>query len=309
MTDNPFGSIALATDDARDAAASVSSAALKPIVDAYAKNIDTVLTLISMPLALLGIGIMTTNRIALMPQAIVNTRYHTEPEPSEETQRAMDNELERLLEEAYGGTEPKFSDPIEQASEKWASMMQDEKILRAAYGIQDAAISLAWTALESLAIDLWESALNANPTKFGQPVFSTLPSSSADGMSSRQISIGLLARHGFDLREKLGTVLAPKFDFTGVRGIRSAYSSAFGDISEIEEHFDSEKLLELEASRHLIVHRASIVDQIYLSRTNNNNTIGERITFDGESLSTLLNSSIELSICIMQFVDKQISSD
>ena len=35
-----------------------------------------------------------------------------------------------------------------------------------------------------------------------------------------RMAVSLLAKYGFDLRKKLGTVLRTKFDFTSVAGIR-----------------------------------------------------------------------------------------
>jgi hypothetical protein len=74
--------------------------------------------------------------------------------------------------------------------------------------------------------------------------------------------VGLLAKHDFDLRGKIGTILAEKYDFTGVEGMRQAYSAAFGKRATIEAAFSSDRLLELEAVRH-----SSLTEPVWLTKS------------------------------------------
>jgi len=70
---------------------------------------------------------------------------------------------------------------------------------------------------ESAAKDIWTVALNSSPIGLGHAALVKLPiEKESDGLSAKQISVGLLAKHSFDLRGKLGSLLAEKFDFTGV---------------------------------------------------------------------------------------------
>lgn len=122
-----------------------------------------------------------------------------------------------------------------------------------------------WTAFECLAGDLWESAIN-HTTKLAHRTLNSLPTEYPEqpGISRRQIDVGLAARHGFDLRRCLGTVLKPKFDFTKFGGITAAYTQTFGTCGDLEKYC---KLKELEQVRHLIVHRGGVADEKFLKLT------------------------------------------
>jgi len=119
-----------------------------------------------------------------------------------------------------------------------------------------------WTTFECLAGDLWANSLNQGTT-LAQKVLTSLPNETdGSGLSRRHIEVGLAAKHNFDLRRSLGTVLRPKFDFTSFDGISSAFEQAFGRCEELQELESS--LKELEQVRHLIVHRGGIVDDKFL---------------------------------------------
>jgi hypothetical protein len=119
-----------------------------------------------------------------------------------------------------------------------------------------------WTAFECLAGDLWTSSLDQSTT-LGHQVLGTISGDDPEntGLSRRRIDVGLAARYGFDLRRKLGTILRPKFDFTSVEGVQSAYKKAFGTCGELEKY---SSLKDLEQVRHLIVHRGGIADDQFM---------------------------------------------
>lgn len=121
-----------------------------------------------------------------------------------------------------------------------------------------------WTAFECLAADLWENSLN-HRTALAHRTLNSISGEDPEksGLSRRQIDVGLAARHGFDLRKCLGTVLKSKFDFSSFEGIQTAYKQAFGT-SELDDH---QELKELEQVRHLIVHRGGITDEKFLRIT------------------------------------------
>ena len=106
-----------------------------------------------------------------------------------------------------------------------AEAEQERELGPALRSLKCATIATAWTAVECLAGDAWEAALNSHPNRFCQRTANHLPQdrSESDGLTRKSISVGLLARHAFDLSATMGTVLAGKFDFTGVSGIETAY--------------------------------------------------------------------------------------
>jgi hypothetical protein len=148
--------------------------------------------------------------------------------------------------------------------------------------LYSAAISASWTALECLAADLWVASLNESPLPLAQTAITSLDQQEPGELTSKQIPVGLAARYGFDLRRCLGTLLKPKFDFTSVSGIQRAYR-VFGTTDDyLTKAFAGSLLGELEATRHLIVHRASVVDADYKKRTDSPLPLGSRLTFTEE---------------------------
>lgn len=152
-----------------------------------------------------------------------------------------------------------------------------------------AVVSSTWTALECVASDCWITALNECPTHLAQQVLSSVPrESDTSDISSKQISFGLAAKYKFDLRHCLGTVLKAKFDFTSISGIRKAYAAAFKgerQLDEFQSLLSTPLLRELELTRNLIVHRASIVDNEYNTQMSMSLALGKPLQITDEQIS------------------------
>lgn len=116
--------------------------------------------------------------------------------------------------------------------------------------------------------------------------------------------IGLLARYGFDVRDKLGTILAGRFDFTSYSGIRTAYSSAFGNDGELRIIFGDSLPATLEAMRHVIVHRAGYVDAVYARRTGQKVSTGSILQIPGEQFSELVKATGKVGCGLALYVDR-----
>ena len=152
--------------------------------------------------------------------------------------------------------------------------------------------------------DTWAIAINLRPKELGHRALLGVPAELASGgISSKQVSVGLLAKHDFDLRGKIGTILAEKYDFTGVEGMRQAYSAAFGKQGTIEAAFSSDRLSELEAVRHLVAHRAGVVDEEFLRRTKRHDSIGQPVDLGGTILPDMVNAAIASTTSLLLFVD------
>jgi hypothetical protein len=127
------------------------------------------------------------------------------------------------------------------------------------------------------------------------------------------VPVSLLAKYGFNLRKKLGTVLRTKFDFTSVAGIRQAYKAAFADHETLARILVDPKLMHLEATRHLIVHRGGLVDEEFIRRTGSTFPIGQAIPLDEEEIASLLDAMKTAGCGLLAFVDecltKSLSND
>jgi hypothetical protein len=160
----------------------------------------------------------------------------------------------------------------------------------------------SWTAFECVASDAWEVALNNGSPSLAQRAVSTVPEEPGE-ISSRQIPFGLAAKHNFDLRNCLGSVLKQKFDFTGVSGIKKAFKSVFLDTNELFEILDEPLLTELEITRNLIAHRAGVVDDEYNRRTLNQLPTGTVLELDDARAGELCEKAAKGGIAILLFVD------
>jgi hypothetical protein len=113
----------------------------------------------------------------------------------------------------------------------------------------------SWLAFETLAGDLWEAALNANPAWAR-----TFGSVSLEEMHN-------LSQGTYDLRGKMGTLLRGRFQFCGLRGIREAYAAAFQrEISAIDEVLAVPSLDSLAHARAQFLHHAGTIDESAASR-------------------------------------------
>jgi hypothetical protein len=169
--------------------------------------------------------------------------------------------------------------------------------------LYSAGVSGSWTALECVATDLWVTALNEEPMTLAQTAISSLEGQEPGDLTSKQIPVGLAARHGFDLRRCLGTVLKSKFDFTGVSGIQRAYKVFIPNDEFIEKVLAQPELGELEATRHVIVHRAGRVDEEFLRRTNSSLPVGTVLTFNNEQSARFSYVSSQAGTGLLAFVN------
>lgn len=157
----------------------------------------------------------------------------------------------------------------------------------------------SWTAFECLIKDVWIQCLNTFPNECAQPTFSTLTDREfIDGINMKAIQVGLLAKYEFDVSNCLGTLLAPKFDFTSLKGMQKAYEAAFKNLLDVEKIFTDTHLVRLEATRHLMVHRGGVVDNEYLEKTGENVEIGSLVPID-EASSVLYFNTVSKNGCLL----------
>ncbi|MDB5079574.1 MAG: hypothetical protein JWP00_1498 [Chloroflexi bacterium] len=181
------------------------------------------------------------------------------------------------------------------------------------------AITFSWTSFESMAGDLWVSLVNNNPHEFGDKAFNLPVSEQAkqrgeiaakqpEGLANKLIEYRFLAEHDFDLKNKMGTILRDKFDFTGVYGVITAYSTIFpekrADFSRI---LDKKELKLLMKTRNLIVHKAGIVDNVYQKETREfdppSMELGKPLFLDEQETANFVDTGIKAGIELISFID------
>jgi hypothetical protein len=292
--------IAIEVDEPAEIAKCLKTKALQPVAVVYAKNVSDILGLLALPHYTLTIGLLEMLRNQFFVEAVAEMKIMLK---SENDVAKVKERAEQLLNQARNN-ENSPKNPHKIANQIIGDLLKRTEVADATRALLFAGITTGWAAFESAAKDIWIVALNSSPNVLGQPAIAKLPiEKESDGLSAKQISVGLLARNGFDLRNKLGFLLADKFDFTGVSGIRTAYLSAFGKIAPFDTIFDEQNLATLEATRHLIVHRAGFVDEEYKRRTKDSTSIGSQIHLDGERVCDLVNSSIAVHCKLIKHVD------
>ncbi len=232
----------------------VRNPALRSAVLSFQASLEDVQGLLQFPEVMIYVEEYSSLKTALLARAIVNTKYHHRSgDPGADREMAL--ELDRL----YDAEMKKLKGNPElprRVQFKLGHLLTSSSLERPLGSILKLSVVSLWTAAECLAKDAWEIALNELPVPLGQRAFSALSENSEpDGISKRHVEVGLLARHGFDLRGKLGTLLAEKFDFTSASGIQKAYKAAFGAEAEPLVHaITQHKLEEVEWVRNLISH-------------------------------------------------------
>jgi hypothetical protein len=124
----------------------------------------------------------------------------------------------------------RINDLVDGAYQLRRYTMSRPDLYSASRAILLAALTTAWTASECLAADAWENVLNENPSFRVSALRAEGELDGAlEGLDRKSISVGPVAKYGFDLRKSMGSLLRRKFDFTSVRGIAKAYDAAFGE--------------------------------------------------------------------------------
>jgi len=287
--------IEMQTDIAAEVAASVRSPELQPVARDFARSCEQLLELLALPLVLLTYGESQT-LTAAFHVLVENDRGL--PGWGEEAVRAYRAALRRAADRQLA----EF--PVaNHALEALRKLLKEPVVASAFRSMLFAALSGAWAAFESVAKDCWVVALNLRTDELGRRALTKLPQDQQDGgVSSKQISVEIMARYGFDLRNKLGTVLEGKFDFTSVSGIRRAYTTAF-DSFPTDLSAWPDDLSVLEATRHLIVHRAGYVDRTYAKRTGYQGPDGEPLDVSGSRVCKLADVAILAGCDLVRGVD------
>ena len=144
-----------------------------------------------------------------------------------------------------------------------------------------------WTAYETLSAELWEHSVNSIG-EIAQLVCKHKSDTDSDGIQGKNISLQKLFEYNLDLRGCMGTLLKGKFDFTSEQGIREAFSICSGDKNNRQ---DSE-LHYIEQCRHLIQHRAGIIDDKFRRNPHTSMQVNSKLIFNGAQLGEMINNLI-----------------
>jgi hypothetical protein len=177
-----------------------------------------------------------------------------------------------------------------------------------------------WTAIEVLASDLWETALNAHPKILADLVGTTTRIKRGSGGDapertdlgkSREVplsEISRVTRGSYDLSERMGTLLRPQFNFSTLSGVRAAYSVAFSKHhTNIDKAIGCYALDAASVARNLLVHKAGVADEEYVKKAGAaglpNLAIGERFPLNGKRTAKIVSDALDAAIKLIKAVD------
>jgi hypothetical protein len=179
-----------------------------------------------------------------------------------------------------------------------------------AYGfihILSSCITGTWTAIETMLGDLWESALNTHPKILA--ALDGKAKGAADKIEgrggaridqeSKKLDLNLVSKHGFDLRQSMGTIfrLERRFEFTRLSSAREAYLRAFSEkATRVETAIKSNSLEALSSVRNVLLHKAGEADDEYVKQQSYlqipTAAKGEKIKLNGQNTADLIKPAI-----------------
>lgn len=172
-----------------------------------------------------------------------------------------------------------------------------------------------WTAFEVMAGDLWESAMNENPfilAKLSKPKKGPQMEE-----SQRIVKLWEIERHGFDIANKMGTILREKFNFQTLESMRVAYALAFSiDQDKVMAAISASSITALCLLRNLLVHKAGVIDARFYEGSKfiqelsaiRSGGIGATIVLDGEFTKNMLTSVAQKSVDLLCATDEWLSN-
>lgn len=292
-----------------DSVRSIRSKELKKTATAFVRNVEDLHALLTLPLGLLNVGLWEADRMHFLFEAVAKAQLRGK---GGKAQGAKANVLARANRSFEKGTNHpatrRARDRMVDISESLLHSLLNNKnfdeLRFATRALYYASVSSAWGTFESAARDTWVAAVDSHPTLLVQSTLAKAQDTAAeDRLSNKQISIGLLARHRYDLRGVMGELLAPKFDFTGISGIRAAFAASFRDEPPIAKALANPTLSQLETTRHLIVHRAGWIDEEYQRRAGVQGAMGTRLLLDGRKVTSLTNAAVDAGSALLVAVD------
>ena len=93
-----------------------------------------------------------------------------------------------------------------------------------------------------------------------------------------KVNLDILAKYGYDIKNKLGTITyeSQKFSFNRWSNIHAIYKASFKqEADDLFKRHDQIKILE--AVRNVLTHRAGVIDEPFQSRVKNDSRLTERV--------------------------------
>jgi len=276
---------------------------LKIIATAFANNLEGAESVRALPMYLLMRSRKEVEYLAELVKVYLpfadKQRWYADPAVRAE----VDAEVERRLREKANR-----EDDIRELAEYGKLAERAVMSQGMAHGMMTrlifAVLTSTWTAFEVMAGDVWRTFLNEFPQLLTSQRMQQSCAESSGGIGSRAISIGLVSRHGFDLRNCMGDLLWERINFSDLGQLRKAYCDLFDD-PELSLALESKHLRLLEEVRHLILHRSAMVDENFKRATGSPLPLGCRLPIGQLPLQEMSDAAYDCGCFILRFVDER----
>ena len=276
-----------------DASVSPLSPPLDAIGQAFRHNLAGAISTLAMPVDLVFAGAKKERLHRLQLAAIfrAKARMAASPDGSEgdvpepERRRAgqeAEEQLRRELDSNDG-----INSLARISVEILAEALQEKKVQRSAEELLRQGVVLIWGSFEVLCRDLFVAHLNTRP----QDVIQLLEAPGARRLFvARGVDYDVLSQHGFNVSNKLGTILATGHDLSGIPALKDIFGALLPDPPLVIAALSERSLWVLQQRRHLIVHKRGIIDGRYVEATGDALAVGSQLTISPDDVRQYLDA-------------------
>lgn len=270
---------------------------LKRIANVAIENINQIAITIALPHYLMMRGVMNIKHFQYLLEAAVATKNELQPK-SVKGKKQIEEYIKLKFEE-----NKKYHS--EEGRELLSRLRSKSPYIEEAIRIQ-ALNSLVnvWTVFESTSKEIWMSILNNYQDKFVNNIIESKTDEDVEGIIGKSISINLLGKYNFNVNKKLGNILSGKYDFTSCSGIKKAFIDLDRTQKDSLNFLDESNLVKFENLRNLIVHKAGIIDDLYIKKNAlPNESLGKKIIVNTGEYQTYIQAVISPIIKLFEFSD------
>lgn len=169
--------------------------------------------------------------------------------------------------------------------------------------VRQSALLAAWSAFESLATDLWIFAVNSRPSLFATKVLDGFHDNLPEGMSSKAIPLGILAKYRFNISAHIGDIVSAHVKFSSLKELRKAYTVSGLLDDDTNMLMQTDDLRMLSHIRNLIAHRNALVDASFKRVTHCTEEIGDEFVIADDDLDKYIGLVERLGSGMLKSVD------
>lgn len=285
----------------------------KELGEKFKENMEQLDLMISLPITICTIERAKLSLLPLELRAEIRRRIRQAKSGKKEGREEYLKDKQAIWKTEY---EPRMHEIVSEAMGKgeeiFGALLKEDFIYQPYQALLYAGIVWTWCSFEVLMKDLWEAALNMGGKQIRKNILGSItrsPRAQSDRfMQGKYLSLDYLAKFDYNLSSSLGRALSYKFDFSSPYGIKEAYLCTFPRSVTIKEALQNKALVELEARRSVIVHRAGVLDNEFCNKTGTKRReIGKKLELSSEDVYQFGNAVIDIGLKIMKAVSSIIS--